>query len=400
MATPAQITIERLEQAMNLWEEAARFNLFQVAVLEQVCGQISRSKQSLEYALEVGKRFRESLLRANQEEFDPMTGGFTNDPIVNYELYLFGKFAESMYKWSRYSRNVYSLSDDMRVLLQATSFGTVRWHEIPWPFDSFAVILEKSVLIAPDMYSDTIIFSCDRNAHTNKIESISFCFVPVSVQEYECWDEKKFRRAFFDMGRKDVRVVQRVTTHLGMRAQKKAEFRYLRFNTEDLVDVPLKKLPQHAHGKEGESILEYSNAMLLLQMELARMVASVAFFLTTIPPCPSPQGDIRTRNWVPPAIKRNDPRLVSSGADICKLTFRHSLSPQEKDELEKCMAHERTGMVCPHWRRSHYRRAPGYGDDPLAPRNIFIPAVIVNRRHLPDGNLPGGAHVTLKSGKP
>ena len=390
METPAMVTVDRLEQGMNLWEEGARMNLIMVAALQLGVGAKGKARKTFEYALSAGQRFREFLLRANEEPFNNTLFGFTTDPRVNYELYMFGQFAESMYMWSRYSRNVYTLSDDLRVILQATSFGGVRWNEVPWPFDSFAVSLEKPVQIAPDMQCDTIIFSCKRDAITKRVTSISFCFVPTSVQSYECWDEQKFRRFFLELERKDLRAVARSQKQLKIRGEKKAEFRYLSFNTEDLVDVPLKKLPQHAHVQAGERVLEYTDEMLGLQMEVARMVASIAFFITTIPPRPAPVGEIRTRNMPPSAIKKNDPRLISKGVNICKLTFRHTLSSEDRDEMEACMARERTGGVCPHWRRTHYRRESGRGNDPLAPRTVLIPAVIVNRRHLPDGNLPGG----------
>lgn len=47
--------------------------------------------------------------------------------------------------------------------------------------------------------------------------------------------------------------------------------------------------------------------------------------------------------------------------------------------------------LCAHFRRGHWRRPPGQGDDPTASKTVWVRPTLVRRDRLPEGALPGGS---------
>ncbi|MFA7314544.1 MAG: hypothetical protein WC025_01270 [Candidatus Magasanikbacteria bacterium] len=392
----AYFDVIRLEQRLQQWAESSFLCLFLQFLYEGQKGftatEFKRKKQEI---LDFPNLFRNHLLRAATEEYNPIFS-LNQKPTgtaLETRWYGCGLFARQLHEWNKKSRTVYQINDDLRVLLQATSFRSVTWGEIPWPFDSFVITLDKPVEIKKDVLTDTIVFS--KYGDTVLV----FSFLPIGLAKYETLTDNQKERFFLMVKRgQETELTKMFMRCIQKRLDADVCSYYTMINTGEIMNVRVSDTTKQVGWTNTGGLLnsEYDPAGQtgLVCQELAVMVASFALYLTTIPPG---QGTPRPRNsLIPPAIKRNDPRLISVPSRICQLTSTFSLSSKEKEEIEEAMRRERTGMILPHWRRGFFRRPNGLGHDPNAPRTIFVRATFVNKSHLPDGNLPGGAFVKVE----
>ena len=388
--------ILRLHQALSVWGETAFTLQLSQEMLNRykLTGDSKIPRKRKEEILKFQERFQERLLKANEEEYDPT---FMFETDMGSGDFPFSLFSCMLYSWTRNSRVVYHVPDDLRVLLQATSFQSSKWHEIPWPFDSFIVTLDKPVVSASGVPIDTIIFT---RAKDGDEDLLFFMFLPATMEKYEPLTQQQKERLFLLLQRGNTRKVLDQLPRIAKRKLKLASFYYIMASPAKMIDIRLQDtaladpVPPN-DGNEEEAPLD--SETLAICRELALMTAALALYISTIPPgqaTPKPRSSL-----IPPAIKKQDPRLISSPSRVCHLTNTFKLSSEEIEEFEEAMRKERTGMVVPHHRRGYFRRPNGLGHEPSAPRTIWVRPAFVNRRHLPEDTLPGGALVRVEPPK-
>ena len=102
--------------------------------------------------------------------------------------------------------------------------------------------------------------------------------------------------------------------------------------------------------------------------------------------------------WEPLSRKaQQDLSLVTREAEVCTISSCHKLTAKERAALGIDMKVGSVGghEVRAHFRRGHWRRLPGYGDQPDAPKLVWVRPTLVRRDRLPRGALPGGAETIL-----
>ncbi len=110
--------------------------------------------------------------------------------------------------------------------------------------------------------------------------------------------------------------------------------------------------------------------------------------------------DVRPLQWrEAPARRRVGARVasISDESQICDVTSHHFFPdgnvPPARGEREAAPRQrgERNRPV-PHWQRAYFRRRPGFGRDPNAPKVVYVKASkLKNADLLPDRGLPGGS---------
>jgi len=376
----AYFDVVRLEQRLGVWDESAFIsNLLQFLEKNDGITNKEMRRRFKELILEFTHQFRQHLLQAATQDFDEF---FCSDKQHGDRFFNCSCFGNQLFEWNKNSRVVYHIDDDLRVLLQATSFHSATWDKIPWPFDSFVLALEKPTELKDGVLIDTIIFS---KHHLLGKDFLFFSFLPVSLATYQPMSRKKKERIFLMLDRGNDKEVNKIINGVLSERIRLGVSYFASLEAGGLVGVPLSDLDEMVPSLPG-----FSN----ISQDLLVMVAAFALYLTTLPPgqpTPKPRNSA-----VPPAVQKQDSRLISAPSKVCHLTSAFKLTPEEKEGMEDAMRKERTGMVLPHWRRGFFRRPNGLGHDPTVPRTIWVRPTFVNKHHLPDGTLPGGAYVKVE----
>lgn len=382
----ALFDIKLLEGALRWWEEQSF-----LANLRNhwEAGNTTISKADERRLLEFGDQYRSDLLRASKDYL------FLSS---KYQLGLRREFTVTMtgagiYAWNAMSRRVFTISDDLRVMLQATSFESAKWSEIPWPFDSFILMFEKPIDL-DDGRSIRGVLRAKIKVEDQPVDKVHFIvLLPAALEDYPGSTDKQCAQLIRMYQRNDAAGVREWSQRQAARQRNELTAPVTMMYDEN-ARLSLHTPAQWYRRPGSGPMKQEANAKIT---EINRLVAAFSLYLSTLAVgTPEHKEHVRP-GLIPPAIARSDPRLVSLKSNVCRVTSSFKLTAAEMEAVEDAMERERTGEVVPHWRRGHFRRPPGLGTNPEAKRTVWVQPCFVNRRHLPDGVLPGGALVRVEA---
>lgn len=82
---------------------------------------------------------------------------------------------------------------------------------------------------------------------------------------------------------------------------------------------------------------------------------------------------------------------MTNDADVCTVSSIYRLTPEERKLIgDHAVSRRGTVELCAHFRRGHWRRPPGKGDDPTAEKTVWVRPTLVCRDRLAAGSMPGG----------
>jgi hypothetical protein len=123
-----------------------------------------------------------------------------------------------------------------------------------------------------------------------------------------------------------------------------------------------------------------------------RLIAAFCLYLLSLPP-----GDPNRSEWTkPPKQGKPDPRAITNDALICNVTSTFTLSAEERTVFLDPGPRRHGPELSTHFRRGHFRRRPGEGNDPAAPKMILVKPALVRGDRLREGELPAGALTNAK----
>ncbi len=147
------LKIERLDQALQVWEEA----MWICSVKQQAwrsknkretgIASDSPSWPPLEGPVLHYKEFRRHLLEMqSMDDFDRKR--FQLEPKAGWLADLGNSvyFANQLAAWTHYSRRVYHVDRDLKAILGATSLEGLKMGDIHFPFKAFGVSLEEPIV--------------------------------------------------------------------------------------------------------------------------------------------------------------------------------------------------------------------------------------------------------------
>lgn len=100
-------------------------------------------------------------------------------------------------------------------------------------------------------------------------------------------------------------------------------------------------------------------------------------------------------DWKPSVESGRLTRAITSEAQVCEVASMHRLSTAEVAAIEGVSGHGSGNLVSAYFRRGHWRKKPGQGADPLAPKTTWVRPTLVCRDRLPEAGLPVGAVTAL-----
>ncbi len=390
---------ERLEQFLELWEETCWGNSLITRVMAAL--QKRQAPVTLPPAHTHWREFRHALLGAVTHDFDqtkfraplPFDMNKTSWSFTDTSAWL-------LHSWCKYSRHVFKLTDELRILLEATSVGNYTWNEILWPFDCFAISFNTPLEYEPGRFSDMFIVGrTPKNTFEpfGKNDGLIIACLPTELAAHEFVSEEartKYERLLRTGKLGPCKVFTR--KFFDEMFTKPVEPRLIYLNFEDcgnqLIKDGLDGQTMHYGGATDFPSLEIVNDC---TYQVARLIATVCIYLSSISYEKNESPQHRFYNITPPPVKVHRKELITEETRVCVLTSGITLRPGEQNAIEQALAAERTGSVIPHFRRGHFRKPHGLGNNPEAKRTVLVRPCIVNLRHLPDQTLPGGSHVDL-----
>ncbi|MFH0928015.1 MAG: hypothetical protein V1821_00920 [bacterium] len=398
--------VERLEEALELVERIGFFYGSFTKFVDE-CKKVGRKfncapeAENCRTGIFVNHGgLREHLLRAYTESFDDNRFGFPLDASLLKTLARYAHIPMALWEWTRYSRRVYSLDDDLQTLLENTAINRVRWAELKLPFESFALALARPIRDPDNILSfDCILVS---QLEENGARLIQFTLFGEGLERIFPLNYVSRHRITEKLRLKDLPGLGKIFHKIYEQSLGHASpiFSFLipatAIGSEALGTVgSLLESVMSAVGSSSqefadtfgieEEIIVSEGAELRFPEIAARLVAGVCLYLQHIAPrAPGGHGS----QWNPPATSPSA-RAIIHGAQVCAVKSVERLSSEETD-IVRDFRDRPTRELCTHWRSGHWRKPPGQGHDPLAPRSIWIRPILVRRDRLAPGTLPVG----------
>jgi hypothetical protein len=292
-------------------------------------------------------------------------------------------FPYVLWHWSKHSRRVFQMDTDLQALLRhVTVHRTISSGEIMLPFDAFMLALPEPIT-ASHPHQDVL----------KRFRSLLIVHVPVAdsydgreriavMLFSEVWrGYKPLNGHDRDVIRTSIRKrnwlkVMRALRTTAATALMASEMVFFTIAWEDFI-----ALAAGRHEEEVDPVFA----------EIARLLVGFILYLSMLPP-----GSPHRSDWEKPANPgKPDPRSITDGAEICTVASIHRLTPEEQERfLSESVTTGRE--VSAHFRRGHFRKAPGTGHDPDAPRIVMVKPTIVRRDRLRPGEVVGGALAIVK----
>lgn len=297
-------------------------------------------------------------------------------------------FPVFFYEWCRTSRRVFRLSDSMRELFDQTDTADLYCDEVPYPFSSFVMELETPirahgrsartfVVLAPDQVIDTGSVLIPKTVHIFALFEDAL-ERRLDVKELEKAVRKKKVSKVTEISRAFRAPPSGTTHHMAWlstgwnssagsdaKTLREDEFPFKRVTDRWIVKVPVAT----AIGRVG----------LRLAMQLSIYLAGLDHHRLH-----------ETMPTHPYDISFVDRRATTSFGQLFEINGDH-LIRQDVGEEEAAKLLRPGAVKRAHWRRGYYRRRGGAGNDPMAPKCIWVRPTLVNAYRLPRGSVPAGS---------
>lgn len=380
--------VHQLETALTRWEEALMLSHFRHVVDAYPAKYLPEGNVMRNYA---GFRAYLRGYRGGPFAFDrffDQQGGMFQSQNVPHLLDTF--FAPLLASWMGKSRRVFSLDCDLTNLLLQTSLEGVTWGEIKWPFETMVLTFEESPIVSSN---GKCWYDCVMVGLVDYPEPIGR-----QLQAYLFSETAYMRLVFNDLERRKFRLLwaqgklQECYRKASASVEKVLErtdpaLESVVFSTPYALikDLPIQDLPEGWKSYDGDNQIEITLAN--------RLVAGLCLYLNSLP---SGAPQISPIRGLSRSQRHQDAKAVSNDAEICTISSIYKLTPEERKLLEEHKRNKRgTFELCAHFRRGHWRRPPGKGDDPTADKSIWVRPHMVRRDRLAPGSMPGGTQTIV-----
>lgn len=386
--------VRRLEQALRVWEDSCF-----VARSIILHTKIHKLDFGLEGPIANSATFRDYLLKEKGKIFD--FNRFIGGPEVQKYLGDIGDLPMGLFIWTNSSRRVFHLSSEIQTLFSATSLEGINWKDVTWPFDSFVLTLDDPISDKEGNLYDCILVSKVSECipelkmsgseiyqiyafHTMLSNFKSYSFIDrenlVKYLKKEAWDKVS---KFAD------------NKYQGISPRGETRHGYINFTLagdEPVSNFFSKEIELNPKLKEksisGDPyVTDYS-----VGDKAAHLIVSLCLYLSTLS-----SQEIRPTKWMAvPRDKTFDQKAIAKRSQVFVITSKHKLTKQDEEVIAEIKKSRSSQLKCTHWRRGHWRKRPGEGINPDAPRIVHVRPCLINPGRLPEGSIPSGSKTLLK----
>lgn len=288
------------------------------------------------------------------------------------------RVSTSLFSWVKNSRRVFKVTQDLQLLLDATSIEGVTWGDIRLPFESF--LIEFAIPFEDNegkLMHYALIDSIEDEAGESKI--ISLLILHDSLLNYEAISLKERSTIAKLIRQRNWPKLILMVEHIYRRLQK------LKMWGSSLVTKLLStNTPIEDSLVEDEESLPWDFAAL-------RVIVGMCLYLRTLPSS-TPQVSAWQALPKTPSVRSSS---VSNGASVCSVDSSFKLTAEEKVAFAnpENKPTPTFGEKCCHFRRGTWCRPSS--SDINAEKTIWRRPTIVRKDKLAPGELPKGAESIL-----
>ncbi len=339
-----------------------------------------------------------------------------------YEIVNSGVFADylsALWAWTRNGRRVYRVDADLARILSTTKPPNITWRELVFPLDAFVVRLAEpwlhpygngavSHLIAARFEGE--LANCFSHGEVTVTSLVIIMAVPDKYDDEvvhlipEALRQLLARRASTgDKTKLPIELLKELGRYI--------DTVYGEINEIDARPGALSGffLMNDALDRSIRSPFSAIVEMEALQgADLTTLDARAAFDdligvfvanLVTYLGMARPDRPQTVSQPTPPRTGQPLRGEITSDVQLLDVVHSFTLTPEERrvmDMIIRGEGHLVGRELMAHFRSRHFRRPPGFGLDPLAPRTVLVNATFVRPDRLVEGTLPGGSTVRVK----
>lgn len=284
------------------------------------------------------------------------------------ELINLDQIALDLQRWALSSKRVFSLSEDLQLLLEATSTGKMTWSEVKFPFPCFALALTEVIEYKGRVF-DFLVFRFSEGSGDGLIfPDMHVDLIPQTLGAYQALSKKECKeiKVLIEKGQIDQAMELQV-----IRVKKIFPYMPQGFAVSNFMDKPI---------DNSGGILKPSPEELIMT-RVMRIIAGLCLYLKTLP---ADSNHLRPEHSPVPSeaergssVVRGQHRLVVT-TEIVLSDRDRELLRDPTNEAEESLG-EKGVITRSHYRRGFWRRPRGKGDDPYCPKTEWVRPTIVCR---------------------
>ncbi len=393
----------RLEQALHFWEDLC----FLLWCWVRISLRLSRAVPGLPLrgAIINAPQFRQHLLglitgssSLRTEDFGPTE----ESPEYANKIGSMAVLPLLLARWTTDSRRIYRMSEDLQLTLRATTIRGLRWSDASLPFESFSIALQRPIVSERGSWDNILFARHHLEGYPGRLYAI--LLLPSGLATNEFIREQDKRRMQVQVANKDLSGYNKSLERV-MRTAKNyyAMVSYIGDGPDDpLISGSMQSgvgaasplADQLGVPAEWNQVGRESPEL----DEATRYVIGLGLYLRSLPP-----GSPHRSDWEPHEPYSLDSTAITDPAQGCLVQSAQVLTVEERELLarlnfEQVNAEHGSELreLGVHFRGGCWRRRPGFGNDPAAPRCVHVRWSIVNAHRLADGSLPQGLKFVLK----
>lgn len=297
----------------------------------------------------------------------------------------FVRIPEFLAAWTYGSREVFHLQPSLQAMLELTTVKGLAWGDILWPYYGYAISLDRPIRREDGLTVDTMIVANQPQPSGKTVVSIQLYDVRLehwTPPKGDVWDRLETMQMYGRWAQLDkgLEEIKGLTAH----ADISCPHMYDIYGPEEKVRSASERWVDEA------TKIKTGRRDQIFWAQALRVVLGLNLYLSTLPP-----GSSRRQEGPHPLL---DPKVrgITSGAHVCTVVGQRTLTDEELESLGPDTAPRLYRQIRPHWRRGYYRRLPGYGQDPSAPRCVRIEPVYVHKDLMERGMQVGGGEIDVE----
>jgi len=387
--------VHRLEQMLTYWEDQCFIN----SILSEHGSRLSYPEEFLRWFPFIGPTRHWRELRGHLRELG-RHGGDLDSNRFTVVTELLASSQSSMFQfplylrdWTVSSRRSFHLNEEIQALLYAMSFHDIRWTDLLFPFDSFLVTFEVPIQTELDSYDAALVTRLYVPYAVRGADGeigLSVGLLSSRLNGYRSIKPLE-KDMLWRAARKGSAYVRQAIDHTNPRFLDPGPFvstsvgpSYLqRFANESMTGgLPIASLS----GEASRDTLASTDAV----DRAFRLIAGLCLYLSSL----EPESSFRS-GWTRTAtLGLSDPKAITRDAQVCFIRSSFVLSSIERSTF---IAGAGRREMSAHFRRGHYRRRPGEGQNPDAPKIVLVRPTLIRGDRLASDELPGGSMAILKA---
>ncbi len=291
--------------------------------------------------------------------------------------------------WVNSSKRIYHLDKFLANMFLATSLKKVDCEDLHFPFGSFALTLEQPITDMEGNSFDCLLFADSLDLYGKKYLSILLLDIK--------WKSVKLM---------DQSVTDKIRWAIRKKRWNKIDKKIKQYDFDLISNRPNIKRYYIARdlwtGDITQFVQQYRSLLIELDhddkfwLRVFKILMGVCFFFQNMP---NIIKKVQINPVCLPGAQSKDPEADKLFKTSQIFTFAHEriISQKEREAFSQLDTDYLTGTAkSPHFRSGHWRRPPGYGQDPNCPKTIWVRPCLINADQLKNDQLPLGSKNILE----